>query len=90
MTTKKETKQEHDMLALPLMMTQGIVDYTKKTQEITMDYFKALEQNQHQTFKKVYGQFNQLIPGESKIWDQQRQMIEKSFQMMDQFTQVWK
>ena len=51
MTTKKETKQEHDMLALPLMMTQGIVDYTKKTQEITMDYFKALEQNQRQTFK---------------------------------------
>lgn len=94
-TTKKETKQDQlnfnqDMLALPLMMTNLVVDYTKKSQELTLGYLKALEEHQRQAFKQTYEQVNQLFPGESKLWEQQRQMIEKSFKMMDSFAQVWK
>lgn len=90
MKNQETSPNSQDILTLPLAMGQMLAEHTKKMMTLNMEYFKSLEKAQREMVQQTYESFNNLFPGENKLWDGQRQMMAQGFKMLDQWAQVWK
>lgn len=90
MKTQETVPNPKDILALPLAMGQMMAEHTKKMMALNVEYFKSVEKARREMAQQTYESMNHLFPGENKIWDSQRQMMEQGFKILDQWAQVWK
>jgi len=88
MNTEKENMT--NLYGIPMKLYDVMLDSFKTSRDLSIDYWQSVEKNQREYMKTMYDTFNVSLPGESKFWELQGEMVKNWFGMCDKFAGVWK
>ena len=88
MNTEKENMT--NLYGIPMKLYDVMLDSFKTSRDLSIDYWQSVEKNQREYMKTMYDTFNVSLPGESKFWELQGEMVKYWFGMCDKFAGVWK
>lgn len=72
------------MSEFPVKFSGLMMETMKRSTELSMAYVQGLEKNNREFMKASYDLMNAALPGESKMWEAQTQMVEKAMKMYEE------
>jgi len=78
------------MMEMPNQVTQIMLDTTRKSQEAAVAYVRQVEQIQRDHFQAMTQVWGAVLPGESKLWENQIKLVESGFELFDKMMSAGK